>query len=140
MAKVEKPEGTLAQILVVDDDRDFLGAVENALRFDERFADCDVLTAVDGNEAINQYNEHEPEVVILDLMLPKRSGFLVFEDIERGKGRMDLPHVVMVTGNIGSRHKAYAGSLGVDDYLHKPCRMEKLMDVVNGYVKDVARG
>jgi DNA-binding response OmpR family regulator len=68
--------------------------------------------------------------VVLDMMLPKRSGFLVMENLKKGKKKTDPPRVIMITGNQGSRHKIYAESLGVDVYLNKPFRMERLLDAV----------
>jgi DNA-binding response OmpR family regulator len=70
-----------------------------------------------------QEKEH-PDLVILDMMLPKRSGFLVLERIRKSKPK---PKVIMITGNLGSRHKTYAESQGVDDYINKPFRMDRLM-------------
>ena len=91
---------------------------------------ADILIATDGNEAISQADLKAPDVVVLDMMLPKRSGFLVMEKLKKGKKRTDPPRVIMITGNLGSRHKTYAESLGVDAYLNKPFRMEKLVDAV----------
>ena len=70
-----------------------------------------------------------PEAVVLDMMLPRRSGFLVLEKI------MELdedhrPIVVMVTANQGRRHMEYAKSLGVSAYLYKPVALERLVDTV----------
>jgi DNA-binding response OmpR family regulator len=68
--------------------------------------------------------EDPPDIVVLDMMLPKRSGFLV---LERIKGFEDSPLVIMVTANEGKRHQAYAESLGVDAYLLKPVPLEVLI-------------
>jgi DNA-binding response OmpR family regulator len=68
--------------------------------------------------------------VVLDMMLPGRSGFLVMEKLKRGKKRSDPPRVIMITGNQGARHKVYAEGLGVDVYLNKPYRMERLLESV----------
>ena len=113
-------------ILLVDDDRDILSAMQSAL------ADMgpNLFAASDGNEAISLSEQHNPDLVVLDQMLPKRSGFLVMEKIKRGKKRTDPPRVIMITGNLGSRHKVYAESLGVDTYLNKPFRMERLIEAV----------
>lgn len=113
-------------ILLVDDDRDILFAMQTAL------ADLGpvILTANDGNEAIALSEQKNPDLVVLDQMLPKRSGFLVMEKLKRGKKRSDPPRVIMITGNLGSRHKVYAETLGVDTYLNKPFRMEKLLDAI----------
>jgi len=112
------------KILLVDDDRDILASMQAAL------ADLgpEIFTASDGNEAIAQAETHQPDLVVLDMMLPKRSGFLVLERLKRGKKRTDPPRVVMVTGNQGSRHKVYAESLGAEVYLNKPFRMERLIE------------
>ena len=114
------------KILLVDDDRDILAAMEMA--FGDLGADID--TASDGNTAVEKAEAGSPDLVILDMMLPKRSGFLVMEKIRRGKKKGDPPHVVMITGNLGRRHKTYAESLGVDAYLNKPFRIEKLVKTV----------
>ena len=77
------------------------------------------------HEAIDLCNTEQPDLVILDVMLPKRSGFLTLEKI---KGREDSPLVIMVTANEGKRHQDYAEALGVDAYLLKPVPLERLLD------------
>ena len=114
------------KILLVDDDKDILAAMQVAM------ADLglEIFTAFDGDAAVKQAQSVQPDVVVLDMMLPKRSGFLVMENIKKGKKKSEPPRVIMITGNQGSRHKTYAESLGVDIYLNKPFRMEKLIDAV----------
>ena len=114
------------KILLVDDDRDILTAMESALG-DESLQ---IVTAGNGDEAIIEAQKLQPDLVVLDMMLPKRSGFLVLEKLKRGKKRTDPPRVIMITANEGVRHKAYAESLGVDVYLNKPFRMDKLIESV----------
>jgi DNA-binding response OmpR family regulator len=113
-------------VLVVDDDRDILGAIKAAL--DDMGPE--IITAANGDEALIEAELHSPDLVVLDMMLPKRSGFLVMEKLRRGKKRGDPPRVIMITGNQGARHKIYAESLGVDVYLNKPFRMERLVESV----------
>jgi DNA-binding response OmpR family regulator len=86
-----------------------------------------VSTASDGNQAVTQAEQFLPDLVVLDMMLPKRSGFLVMEKLRKMAQR---PKVIMITGNQGSRHKTYAESLGVNVYLNKPFRMERLLESV----------
>ena len=119
-------------ILLVDDDRDILAAMEAAL------SDMGptIVTAADGNAALHAAETSPPDLVVLDMMLPKRSGFLVMEKLKRGKKPADPPHVVMITGNQGVRHKSYAESLGVSAYLNKPFRMDKLLQTVRGLLTD----
>lgn len=114
------------KILLVDDDTDILTAIKSAL------ADtgATVMTASDGNKAVELADSHSPDLVVLDMMLPKRSGFLVMERLKKGKKKEDPPRVIMITGNQGSRHRVYAESLGVDLYLTKPFRMDRLMEAL----------
>jgi DNA-binding response OmpR family regulator len=67
-----------------------------------------------------------PDLLILDMMMPKRSGFLVLEKLRRSR---PVPmRIIMITANEGSRHKAYAELLGIDDYIRKPFAIDRLLD------------
>jgi DNA-binding response OmpR family regulator len=112
-------------ILVVDDDSEVLTAITTTLA-DSGAA---IHTAMDGNTAVTMAETHDPDLVILDIMLPQKSGFLVLERLRQAKPRGSKPRVIMITGNSGRRHKQYAESLGVDEYLNKPFRMERLIEV-----------
>jgi DNA-binding response OmpR family regulator len=108
-------------ILLVDDDPDILGVMQTFFAREG----YRVLTAADGNRALALAERDAPDVVVVDMMMPGKSGFLVLEMLKsRGAGS---PRVVMITGNEGSRHKAYAEALGVDDYIRKPFAMEVLV-------------
>jgi DNA-binding response OmpR family regulator len=113
-------------ILLVDDDADILAAMRMALAE----LGPTLLTASDGKTAVDLAASKAPDLVVLDQMLPKRSGFLVLEGIKRDKSPGQPPKVIMITGNLGVRHKVYAESRGVDIYLNKPFRMEKLIENV----------
>ncbi|MGQ0627166.1 MAG: response regulator transcription factor [Phycisphaerales bacterium] len=108
------------KIVLVDDDPDVLEAMEMAMKAEG----AEVRAVADGNEAVRVCQEDPPELVVLDMMLPKRSGFLVLEKI---KGYEAAPAVIMLTANEGRRHQAYAESLGVDSYMLKPAAMEGLL-------------
>ena len=114
------------KILVVDDDRDIRIAVEMALKE----LGPEVTSVGDGNQAVRQIEESEPDLVVLDMMLPKRSGFLVLERVKRDREPGQKPFVIMVTGHLGNRHKIYAERLGVDKYITKPFRMNKLLEAI----------
>ncbi len=110
------------KILIVDDDEDVLSSIDLAMRAEG----ASTKTVTDGNAAVNACDDG-PDVVVLDMMLPKRSGFLVLERIKR---QAEPPVVVMITANQGKRHMAYAESLGVDAYLVKPVPLQRLVDTV----------
>jgi len=119
-------------ILLVDDDKEIMESLVAAL---EDLSPT-ILQAADGDAAIQLANQNNPDLVILDMMLPKHSGFLVMEKLKKGKKRSDPPLVVMITGNQGVRHKSYAESLGVSAYMNKPFRMEKLIETVTTLLAD----
>ena len=111
------------KVLLVDDDSDILTSMQAA--FEPTGAEIE--TASNGNKAVELVEKNDPDVVILDMMLPGRSGFLVLEKIKARKPKNAKPHVIMITGNQGGRHKMYAESLGVSEYFQKPVKMDKLI-------------
>jgi DNA-binding response OmpR family regulator len=111
------------RILLVDDDQDILTSMQAA--FEPTGAVVD--TASNGNKAVEIAEKNQPDLVVLDMMLPGRSGFLVLEKIKARKPRNAKPFVIMITGNQGARHKMYAESLGVSEYFNKPVKMDKLL-------------
>ncbi|MEK6700901.1 MAG: response regulator [Planctomycetota bacterium] len=116
------------RVLIVDDDKEVLESIDAAFQSEGAMT----ALAMDGNEAVRVCNEDPPDVVVLDMMLPKRSGFLVVEKI---KGKNDSPIVIMLTANEGKRHQAYAESLGVDKYMLKPVPLERLLAAAIELVK-----
>lgn len=112
------------KILLVDDDPEIIESVRYALETNG----YDVVIARDGNQALALAERESPDLMILDMMMPKRSGFLVLEQLRR-QFELPLP-VIMITGNEGNRHQAYAELLGVSEYIHKPFAMEKLLSAV----------
>jgi DNA-binding response OmpR family regulator len=112
------------RILLVDDDAEIIDAMRYALEA-KGYA---ILIARDGNQGLAMAERDDPDLVILDMMMPKRSGFLVLEKLRRSR---PVPmRVIMITANEGSRHKAYAEMLGVDDYIRKPFAMDRLVNSV----------
>jgi DNA-binding response OmpR family regulator len=109
------------RVLIVDDEKDILDSIDAAFQSEGALT----LTAMDGDEAVRICNDDPPDLVILDMMLPKRSGFLALEKI---KGKENSPIVIMVTANEGKRHQAYGESLGVDAYMLKPVPLGLLLN------------
>ncbi|HEV2971944.1 MAG TPA: response regulator [Pirellulales bacterium] len=118
----KKPLGK--RILLVDDDVEIIESLKVALTA----KGYEILIARDGNQGLAMAERELPSLVILDMMMPKRSGFLVLEKLRRTQ--KDPMRVIMITANEGSRHKAYAEMLGVDDYIRKPFAMDRLIESV----------
>jgi len=110
-------------VLIVDDDEDILSSIDLAMRAEG----AATTTVTDGNTAVSAWHAGNPDAVVLDMMLPKRSGFLVLEKIMEAESP---PVVVMVTANQGKRHQAYAQNLGVHAYMVKPVSLQRLVDTV----------
>ncbi|TWU18347.1 response regulator [Allorhodopirellula heiligendammensis] len=120
----DEPKPSGRKVLLVDDDVEIVETVSYALES----AGYEVVVARDGNQGLALAERENPNLMILDMMMPKRSGFLVLEKLRRD---LDLPlPVVMITGNEGSRHQAYAELLGVSEYIRKPFPMDRLLDAV----------
>ena len=111
------------RVLLVDDDNDILTSMQAA--FEPTGAVVEL--ASNGNKAVELAEWNSPDRVILDMMLPGRSGFLVLEKIKARKPKDAAPQVIMVTGNPGKRHQMYAESLGVSEYFTKPVKLDKLI-------------
>ena len=120
----EKEKSNSRRILLVDDDFEIIESLRLALEA----KGYDVLVARDGNQGLAMAEREDPDLLILDMMMPKRSGFLVLEKLRRSR---PVPlRIIMITANEGSRHKAYAEMLGVDDYIRKPFAMDRLLGSV----------
>jgi DNA-binding response OmpR family regulator len=111
-------------ILIVDDDYELV----EGLRLMLERQGYRILRASDGHQAKQAIYQQKPDLVILDMMMPRMGGYPVLEHF---KGKTDAPPIIMMTANEGSRHKAYAEYLGVIDYIRKPFAMERLMDTVH---------
>lgn len=113
------------RVLLVDDDSEIVESMRTVLES----RGYDILIARDGNQGLIMAEKDDPDLVVLDMMMPKRSGFLVLEKLRRSR---PVPmKVIMITANEGSRHKAYAEMLGVDDYIRKPFAMDRLLSSID---------
>lgn len=112
-------------VLIVDDDSEIVESIAATLLS----RGMQVSTASDGNQGIAYAETKAPDLVILDLMMPRRSGFLVLERL-RQNSETQMP-IIMITGNEGMRHRKYAELLGVNDYIQKPFTMTRLLQAIS---------
>jgi len=121
-------------ILLVDDDHEIVESMRAILE-NKGYR---ILVARDGNAGLMVAEREDPDLLILDMMMPKKSGFLVLEKLRSRPGGL-IP-TIMITGNEGSRHRAYAEMLGVRDYIRKPFAMEKLVRSIDKVLGVKPRG
>lgn len=112
---------TAQTILLVDDDYEIVESMRTVLEG----KGYRVIVARDGNAGLAMAERENPCLIVLDMMMPKKSGFLVLEKLKSRPGGL-IP-TIMITANEGSRHRAYAEFLGVRDYIRKPFALEKLV-------------
>ncbi len=102
------------KILLADDDPDIVDAVSVAARFHWR--DVTVISAYNGEQALELFLEHEPDVVVLDVSMPRLSGFEVLAQIRRTS---DTP-VLFLSGRLSEADQIRGLELGADEYVLKP--------------------
>ena len=117
-------------ILVVDDNSQNLELLQAYLE-DLR---CKVITAVDGLEAMKAVTQHNPDLILLDIMMPRMSGFEVCRRLKQNPATADIP-VVMVTAlnELGDIERAVA--VGTDDFLSKPINKLELLTRVKSLLR-----
>src|SRR6476469_9571153 len=102
-------------VLIADDDDDVVLLLKTYLRP----LDCEILVALDGEEALSVAQSRLPDVVLLDVMMPKRSGWEVCQAL-KGVQRTSQIRVVLVTGRGNVKDRLTGLQVGADDYLVKP--------------------
>jgi DNA-binding response OmpR family regulator len=115
------------RILVVDDEPQVVWVLQLALDAEG----YEVLTARNGLEALAQIAEGHPELMVLDVMMPRMDGWSVMRELSKLPAS-ERPRVVMVTALASGRDRATADELGVDAYVPKPFDMDHLLGVLHG--------
>jgi len=107
------------RLLVVDDDQEVLRMVNRLFELEG----YDVITAADGKSAMALLEEHEPDLIVLDIMMPELNGFQVLDLVRQSS---DVP-IIMLTARseVTTLHNALA--LGADDYVKKPFHTRELL-------------
>ena len=114
-----------SRVLLVDDSvsiRKFVGQMLEKAGFD-------VLTAVDGQDAIQQLTEQAVDVVITDLEMPRVNGYALIEDLRRRSATREVP-VIVLTTRAGAKHVGLARRLGVRHYIAKPVEEQSFIRLV----------
>ena len=92
-----------------------------------------VLTARDGMDAVAVLAEHLPDVILLDIEMPRMDGYEVAAQVRNDPRTANIP-IIMITSRVGDKHRARAIELGVDDYLGKPYQEAQLLEAIEPLV------
>ena len=119
-------------ILIVDDEQHIRLLIEQAL---EELADdgVDLFTAADGEEALEVIEAQHPDLVFLDVMMPRRNGFEVCRAVKQDLGLTDT-HVVLLTAKGQAYDREQGLAAGADAYLTKPFDPDELLELARGVV------
>ncbi|MFP4020746.1 MAG: response regulator transcription factor [Halanaerobium sp.] len=120
----------MSKILVVDDEKNIRLVVGKSLEK----AGFDIVYAVDGVEAVNQANKFNPDLMLLDLRLPKMNGFLVLEAIKSDTSTEEIP-VIILSALSEEDDVQKAISLGAEDFLVKPISQSDLLAAVEKNIR-----
>lgn len=121
----------LKTILVVDDEQDMLLAVK--LRLEA--SGYDVHTAVDGLQGLNLARQLKPDLIILDIMLPKMNGYKISRLLKFDDAFKHIP-VIMLTALAGDVDKTTGVETGANEYITKPFETQHLLDAVRRFLGD----
>lgn len=117
-------------ILVVDDEK----KIAHELQVTLEKSGFQVAVAYDGDEALEKVQEAKPDLVILDLLMPRVDGWTVLQEIRDGEITKDLP-VVVLTVVSEPQSIVHGWRKGVDSYLCKPCDPVEMVALVNRMLK-----
>jgi chemosensory pili system protein ChpA (sensor histidine kinase/response regulator) len=93
-----------------------------------------VLTAKDGVEALEQLLDVTPDVMLVDIEMPRMDGFDLTRNVRADERLRSIP-IIMITSRIADKHRNYAMEIGVNHYLGKPYDEEQLLELISGYVQ-----
>lgn len=120
----------VSTVMVVDDS---VTVRKVTTRFLEREG-FNVLTAKDGIDAMRMLQDHTPDLMLLDIEMPRMDGFEVTRLVRSTQRLKDLP-IVMITSRTGEKHRERALSMGADNYLGKPYQEDVLVDLVRSLLR-----
>ena len=88
-----------------------------------------VITAKDGLDAIDVLRDHKPDIILLDIEMPRMDGYEFASHVRNDARISDVP-IIMITSRVGDKHRARAIEIGVNDYLGKPYQDATLLDSI----------
>jgi len=117
------------KILVVDDEVDLV----ETIRFPLEIEGFQVLVSYNGEDALNQARKEMPDLILLDLMLPKLDGYKVCRLLKFDERYKHIP-ILMLTAKTQEKDRALGMETGADEYITKPFEMDELLEKVKSYL------
>lgn len=121
----------MAKILIVEDDKN----LSELIKLELEYEGFEISRAFDGDEALVQFNAQNPDLILLDVMLPKMNGYEIIRKIRQSS---DVP-VIFVTAKDETFDKVNGLNSGADDYISKPFKIEELIARINAILRRVKK-
>ena len=119
------------KVLIVDDEPDIV----TALKFNLELENFECIEAYDGEEALLKAKNENPDLILLDIMLPKINGYKVSRLLKFDESYKHIP-IIMLTARAQEKDIKVGEETGADEYITKPFEMDKLMSVITKYLGD----
>jgi len=123
------------KILFVDDEADLVSTVECRLKW----ADFDVVTALNGKEGLDKAETEKPNLILLDTNMPVMDGYEMLEQLRKNPQLKDIP-VIMLTAMCEAQDITKASSYSIADYVTKPFDFTELVEKISNALEKKARG
>ena len=117
------------KILVIDDETELLKALTIRLKT----SGYEVITAQDGQEGLEKAKSSNPDLIVLDILMPKMDGYEVCRLLKFDEKYKSIP-VIMLTAKAQDIDKTMGKKVGVDDYITKPFETQDLVDKIKKYI------
>ena len=121
----------MKKILIVDDEQDIV----ESLQFVLEAAGFECYCAYNGEDGLNLAREVLPDLIILDVMMPKINGFKICRLLKYDKKYQNIP-ILMVTARSQNEDKLIGEETGVDEYITKPFDLDEIVEKVKGYLSE----
>lgn len=119
------------KVVVIDDSKTIRRTAETLLKK----AGCEVITATDGFESLSKVMEHQPNIILVDIMMPRLDGYQTCALIKNNQTFKKIP-VVMLSSKDGLFERARSRIVGAEHYMTKPFTREELLSTIKAYVVD----
>jgi twitching motility two-component system response regulator PilG len=122
------------KVVVIDDSKTIRRTAETLLKK----AGCEVITATDGFESLSRVMEAKPDIIFVDIMMPRLDGYQTCALIKNNPGFKKIP-IVMLSSKDGLFERARGRIVGAEHYMTKPFTREELLNTIKAYVVDIKK-
>jgi twitching motility two-component system response regulator PilG len=135
MTENDSPAGEFSglRVMVIDDSKTIRRTAETLLKREG----CEVITAADGFEALAKIADQQPQIIFVDIMMPRLDGYQTCALIKNNRAFKATP-VIMLSSKDGLFDKARGRIVGAEQYLTKPFTREELLEAIRAHVSPLA--